>query len=304
VNVLQVSNCSSDITLSEEILKREIGYLYHEDFEELSLEGVQKELEQVELYEELSPNQNRGTEVPTYLRSLYEIPLLTTQGERLLFRAMNFYRHMANQARVSLNTKRSSRKTIQNVTTLLQEANQIRQQIVQSNLRLVVSIARKYSTNWQQFEELVCEGNIILVKAVDKFDYSRGYRFSTYLTHSVQRHFFRLMKKRGRIKKTEVDFPDLRDYENLGIEDNEDTLLSATNAANSLMNSMHEVLDEREQFLIRERFGFDSDGKTRTLKSLAGEMGICKERVRQILNKALSKLKEFTSENPNQISPI
>ena len=287
----------------EPILMQEIGYIYNNCFDSLTRDDVETEMEQTALYEETEAVSISSSDFPAYLASLYEIPLLTAEGERVLFRGMNFYKHIANQQRVTVPRKRRKAIALETFKELLNRAEYLRQQIVRSNLRLVVSIARKYAHNQQQLEEMICEGNIILMKAVDKFDYALGYRFSTYVTHSVQRHLFRYMKKRQRIRKTEVDFPDLRAYENLGMEAEEDVLRNATEAANNLMNSMEEVLDEREQFLIRERFGFTNGGKTRTLKSLAGDMGICKERVRQLLNKALVKLNEFATEHPRVIHP-
>ncbi|QDU80785.1 RNA polymerase sigma factor SigA [Polystyrenella longa] len=288
----------------EKMLMQEIGYIYDDEFEKLSLTKIKSELSKTDLYEGIDGSAVASPDFPSYLAALYDIPLLTVDGERVLFRAMNYYLHLANQKRSSLNSRRYTKRQIVRIQEHLQTASDLRQQIVKSNLRLVVSIARKYSQNPHQLEEMICEGNFILLKAVDKFDYALGYRFSTYVTHSVQRHLFRFMKKRQRIRTNEVDFPDSRSYENLGIEEAEDSLLEATRSAHNLMDCMKDVLDDREQFLIRERFGFDGDGKTRTLKSLAGDMGICKERVRQLLNKALNKLNEFAAENPNVINPL
>lgn len=72
---------------------------------------------------------------------------------------------------------------------MLEQSEQIRGQLVRSNLRLVASIARKFSTSVQDVEEFSSDGSMILLGAIDRFDYSRRFRFSTYATHSIQRHF-------------------------------------------------------------------------------------------------------------------
>lgn len=82
------------------------------------------------------------------------------------------------------------------IDKLLELVEQIRSQLVNSNMRLVGSIARKFSSQNCDVDDLSSDGCMILLAAIDRFDYSRGFRFSTYATHSIQRHFYRVWKTR------------------------------------------------------------------------------------------------------------
>ncbi len=95
-------------------------------------------------------------------------------------------------------TVRELRKRLQRVENSLQKAKRAKSELIEANLRLVVSIAKKYTNRGLQFLDLIQEGNIGLMKAVDKFEYQRGYKFSTYATWWIRQAITRAIADQAR----------------------------------------------------------------------------------------------------------
>lgn len=279
-------------------LSREISFVYDPSFESLDYAEVERIASGDDIFADTLTAANPPQQgLPAYIASLYAIPLLTAHGEAALFRKMNFLKYSANAYRSLLDPQRPNEELIDEIEVLLEEAERVKSQLVQSNLRLVVSIARRFAASHVGFDELVSEGNFILMKAVEKFDYARGFRFSTYVTHAVQRHFYRHFRNTQRRRMTEV----LTSAEVLRDDVAANTASPSADPADlskvqELMSRMDACLDDREQYIIRERFGFNPSGQIRTLQSLSEELGICKERVRQLHHKALVKLRELAAQ--------
>lgn len=223
-----------------------------------------------------------------------DAPLLTFAEEQVLFRALNLLKFRVSRIRSRLSPTAPSKKAMDEIDRKLILVEQIRGQLVNSNLRLVSSIARKFSSQNGDVDDFSSDGCMILMGAIDRFDYSRGFRFSTYATHSIQRHFFRLWKtrqrRRERFPNTATEMlsavPD-KDLE-LPICDDPQTVVK------SLLARAGSVLDEREHQIVLSRFGLKSENSpVRTLREIATDMGLSKERVRQLQLKALEKLREL-----------
>ena len=226
---------------------------------------------------------------------LRDLPLLSPEGEVFLFHKMNYLKHKAEEAR---RAKGSDESKLQKVSGLLEDADAVRNHIAECNLRLVISIARKFSTGHADFDELMSEGNEILLKAISKFDFSRGYRFSTYATHSVQRHFYRYTQKMKRrhtleYKSTVEVLNELPDSE---MDESIAQWIREEGRMTDLITRMAERLDEREHRIIVERFGLAKDGVTQTLRELSAELGLSKERIRQLQIIAVDKLRDLFDE--------
>jgi len=170
-----------------------------------------------------------------------------------------------------------------------------------SQLRLVASIARKFSTSVQDVEEFSSDGSMILLGAIDRFDYSRRFRFSTYATHSIQRHFFRAWKVRQR-RRQRFPVTSAEILTEVPEEYNEQPICADPQAVvKELLQQAPDVLDPREHQILLHRFGLGGvSSEARTLREIAADLGVSKERVRQLQLKALEKLRPFL--NPAQFN--
>lgn len=234
--------------------------------------------------------------LPPYLASLYDTPLLNREQEYHLFRKSNYLKYKASRLRDELNPARAKSTTMEEIEQLYEQAVRIKNQIVQSNLRLVVSIAKRHVNSTDDFFTLVSDGNMSLIRAVEKFDYSRGNKFSTYASWAIMKNFARTIphefKHRDRFRTSlEEMFTSQEDGrgDQLGEE-------SAHQLRSEQVNKILSRLDDREQKIIISRFGLDYTHEPQTLKEVGAEMGVTKERVRQIEARALHKLRQAAQE--------
>lgn len=270
-----------------------IFYLPSDDFTELCEDELLYLPQGESIYSE-SQNSKAASEGGDY-QTLRGLPLLSPAGERFLFRKMNFLRYQAEQIRSS---KKQSEEASSEIQMLLEDAEAVRNMIAECNLRLVISISRKFSTAACEFDELMSEGNEILLKAIGKFDFSRGFRFSTYATHSVQRHFYRYTQRKT--KRDTVEYRSSVEILNELPSAAEDELINQwvreEQRMTQLISRMAERLDEREQQIVTSRFGLGGDSPAKTLRELSAEMGLSKERIRQLQIIAVEKLRDLFDE--------
>lgn len=90
----------------------------------------------------------------------------------------------------------------------MEEARKIKEKIIYSNLRLVIAIAKKFYSNTLDFMDLIQEGNLGLIKAIDQFDYKKGYRFSTYATYWIEQHIYRSIQKTSSLIHIPINLQD------------------------------------------------------------------------------------------------
>src|SRR5262249_52269912 len=124
------------------------------------------------------------------------------EQEQHLFRKMNFLKHQANRLcdRLRPPSRRidaceARAQDLDTIEKLRRQAQAVQALLVNSNMRLLVSIARRYATRTDNFSELMSDGNVALISAVEKFDYSRGNKFSTYANSVLRRNFARGVAK-------------------------------------------------------------------------------------------------------------
>ena len=182
------------------------------------------------------------------------------------------------------------------IEALYQQAIETKNEIVRANLRLVVSIAKRHVTPDENFFELVSDGNVSLMRAVEKFDFARGNKFSTYASWAIMKNFARTIpgefKHRDRFRTSQDElFAATPEYRG-------DQLFEegAQTTREAQVERILRRLDEREQKIIRGRFGLERGNEPQTLKEVGASLGVTKERIRQIEARALNKLRMAAQE--------
>jgi RNA polymerase primary sigma factor len=232
-------------------------------------------------------------DLPPYLQDLYRTPLLTPSRERALFLKFNFQKFRFVQARRKLDPQFARNRDLQRLEGHLREATETKNQIVQANLRLVVSVARKHLRPGLSLMELISDGNITLMRAVEGFDAHRGYRFSTYATLALMKGFARsvpaMLAGMMRRRMIATDVRALANIADRHAAPRADRLLARDEVRQLLSH-----LDDRERSVLQAHFGL-SDGRTHqhaaTYEQVGRRLGLSKHRVRQIEQSALIKLR-------------
>src|SRR5471030_3083295 len=179
-----------------------------------------------------------------------------------------------------------------------------RQTMIEHNLRLVVSIAKHYINRGVVLLDMIEEGNIGLMRAIDKFEPERGFRFSTYATWWIRQSIERAIMNQARTVRLPVHMVRelnqiLRGKYHLEAQHHNGKDATAEDSADAraehhemtvLVRDRLTTLPDEQRIVIMRRFGLDNDDPA-TLETLAEEMGVTRERVRQIQQEALIKLK-------------
>ena len=234
-------------------------------------------------------------DLPAHLARLCETQVLTAEEERELFRRMNFLKYRANVVRARLDPELPDEEAVLEVERLLAQAANVRDRIIKANMRLVISIVKKFVTPKHSFDELLSDGIVSLMHAVDKFDYDRGFRFSTYAYRAVARNAYRTITDQHR-RDSRFDATASDDLVNIPEQDRTSPLSEQQwGRLRELMQHLMDRLDRREQFILRSRFALGAHRKVRTFQCLADKLGVSKERVRQLEQRAIAKLQALAT---------
>ncbi len=223
---------------------------------------------------------------------------LTPDQERHLFLRLNYCRYRVMRILRRCRGKQLSAGAARELLRWERRTTQTRSDIVRLNVALVLAMAKRTKLTGVDYADLVSEGNLALLRSVDKFDCSRGFKFSTYACRAILKSFSRVATRTARYRgyfPTEFD-PLLekgRQVEHKRQHVEEDCV----DELKSILGENLAHLNDVEQRVIRARFAID-DGvdevdisRAKTLEQVGEMIGVTKERVRQIQNKALGKLR-------------
>ena len=307
--------------------------------------GAEREPGLAAAWSEAELHENIENPVTLYLREIGRVALLTTADEVSLAKQIERGRlAAAHLLRTDLSAEERSRYELE-----VARGDSARHRLTEANLRLVVSIAKKYVNRGLSLLDLIQEGNIGLTRAVEKFDYRRGFKFSTYATWWIRQAITRAIADQARTIRVPVHMVESINrlsrasrqlQQDLGREptrselacelcvsldkvrdivkaaqqpisletpvgEEEDSLLGdfiedrsspspTEQASRQLLTEQVEAvlgtLTYREQRVLQLRFGM-GDGRARTLEEVGRELGVTRERIRQIEAKALRKLR-------------
>lgn len=283
-----------------------------------------------------------------YLKQISRYPLLSAEDE---YRLGEKIRGLRDKLAAVRSGKKKRKKGAPSEDDLQKELNQLKNCLIRANLRLVVAIAKKYQYRGMLLLDLIDEGNIGLIEAVERFDYSRGCRFSTYGTWWIRQAIIKSLADKGRVIRIPVHMlntikkcyfvakhltqkygrdpstAEIASYMNLPQEKVEeinglsqdtaslDTTVDpqeTTRLAELIRDekseepfeaafkiALHETIEnvlhqltKREMKIIELRFGLRGEGPY-TLQETGHHLGITRERVRQIQEKAIAKLRNL-----------
>ncbi len=258
--------------------------LYHQDDAEPAIDAIAA---QDDLVAVSRPEESRvPRDLPPYLRELYRTPLLSAARERALFLKFNFHKFQFVTARRNLEPQFARSRDLDQLEGYLRKATETKNAIIRANLRLVVSVARKHLRPSLSLMELVSEGNIVLMRAVEGFDIHRGYRFSTYATLALMKGFARTVSEMLSDRSTGGDDNILE-----SVADHRNRHESDRFADREQVLQLLSGLDDRERAVLLAHYGLGDRVMPATFEEVGDELGLSKQRIRQIEKSALAKLR-------------
>jgi RNA polymerase sigma factor (sigma-70 family) len=287
------------------LLEQPLDYIQHPSFEDSANEPLfLAPMPDADDYEARRREMKVPRDVPAELAPLYEVPLLNKDQEQHLFRLMNFLKFKASQLRDTfrkdgtdeVDPARVRTQTLDEVERLAREADEVKNLLVSANMRLVVNIAKRHLHQSDNLFELISDGNLSLMRAVDKFDFGRGFKFSTYASWAIIKNFARsIPDEKTRRERFLTGHDEVFDIAPDSRGDEHEALATQERATKSV-NRLLDYLEPREREIIRMRAGLDDHAKGMTLEEIGQQFGITKERVRQLNARAMSKLRQVAKE--------
>jgi RNA polymerase primary sigma factor/RNA polymerase sigma factor len=211
---------------------------------------------------------------------------LSKGKERALFLKLGFHKYQFARARRKLEPELARHRQLRELEGYLAKSHETKNAIVRANLRLVVSVARKHLRPGIVLSDLISEGNLTLMRAVDGFDVTRGNRFSTYATLALMKGFARSVPEMLAANRGSGNDPERLSQ----LPDRRPVLAMARLSDRDEVRQLLSCLDDRERDVLSAYYGLDQ-GAPATYQEVGSRLGLSKERVRQIEQTAMAKLR-------------
>jgi len=230
------------------------------------------------------------------------LPTLSAEQEQHLFQQYNYVRSRVGQIVATASERPLAGRALRNMVAWARVALGIRSRIVQVNLPLVLAMAKRTRLSGVDFNELISEGNMALLRSADKFDCGRGFKFSTYACRAILKSFSRVAMRASRYHtRFPVEFDPTMEKSDFLDKKRESVQIRCIDELRQILEENLADLSSVEQKVIRERFavtpvGVEDLAGPKTLEQVGSIIGVTKERVRQIQNKALGKIRIILEE--------
>ena len=221
--------------------------------------------------------------------------LMTAAEERLMFLRFNYAKLRLSKLQKKIQQDGLTKDLAEQVIEWHRRFEHFREYLVRTNLALVLAMAKRTRLGDVDFAEIVSEGNMALIRAVDKFNVDRGFKFSTYACRAILKAFSRTALKHSKQRtRFPVEFePDMEKSD--WVDKKRDVVEEdCIDELKQIVDRNLAELSDTEQTVIRRRFNWQqAEESPLTLEEVGKIIGVTKERVRQIQNKALAKIRKL-----------
>ena len=274
------------------VMEKPVEYIHHESFELPENDAAYTgEMPGEEAFRATCLTMVAPKDVPAEMQHLYRMPLITKDQEQHLFRKMNYLKYRINKLRETMDPAAARAGDLKQLEVLHAGVRKVRDRLIGCNTRLVASIAKKHANQFDNLPELMSDGAISLMRAVEKFDYSRGNKFSTYATWAIMKNFARSIPDEKTHRERYVTGHEDMFEARPDVRTDEQEVLTQAELVKAKVSRLLDVLDPRTRDIIRMRNGLDGSAEM-TLEQIGRHFGITKERVRQINVRGMKQLKD------------
>ena len=288
---------------AKEMIRTPVDYIYNPEFDDASKEdAILAEMPGRDEFEAKRSAKAPPKDVPPQMAHLYEWPLLNKEQEQHVFRKMNFLKHKLQKFQQSLDASRAKVADLIKIEEIKEGIKECRDLLINCNQRLVYNNAKKHLGPTENIDDLVSDGNLSLMRAVEKFNYGLGNKFSTYATWAIIKNFARSIPDAKTHKQRYMTGHDELFEAKADVRTDEQEVIAAADAAKARVARLLEHLDARTREVIRMRTGLDGSEEM-TLEQIGQHFGITKERVRQINVRGMKQLREWAAKENGADGP-